>query len=76
MNDTVTTFMRETLKEGLATRPPAQQLLFKRMYSHGDLEKEIHAVVDDMENEKLDWAMQQVQRSIDRENKDGKTDET
>ena len=64
MNNQLTAFARETLKEGLAKCTKEQILLFKRMYSHEDLEKDINKVVDDMPDEKLDWAMQQVERTL------------
>lgn len=41
-----------------------QQMIFKRMYSHEDLEKDIIKVVDDMDGTKLDWALQQVERTL------------
>ena len=67
MNNQLQEFAREQLKDGLAKLPESNQLLFKRMYSHKDLDKPIDDVVDSMDYDKLDWAMQQVQRSIDKE---------
>lgn len=64
MNDQMQEFARTALKEGLAKLSGSQQLLFKRMYSHTDLTKHINDVVDAMPQEKLDWAMQQVQRTL------------
>ena len=66
MNKQLEEFARDTLKEGLAQLPYDQQLLFKRMYSHKNLELPINDVVDQMEPEKLDWAMQQVRRSLEK----------
>ena len=67
MNNQLQEFARRELKDGLAKLPESNQLLFKRMYSHKDLDKPIDDVVDSMDYDKLDWAMQQVQRSIDKE---------
>jgi hypothetical protein len=64
MNEILIQFARQNLKEGLAKCSPAQVMLFKRMYSHENLETEINSVVDNMPEEKLDWAMQQVQRTL------------
>lgn len=64
MNETLQNFARATLKEDIAKCTPEQQLLFKMMYSHKDLEKNIYAVIDDLPEEKLDWAMQQVSRTL------------
>ena len=66
MNDSLQQFARQQLKDGLAMLPESHHLMFKRMYSHKNLEKDINAVVDDMPEEKLDWAMQQVERSLEK----------
>ena len=36
------------------------------MYSPDDLEKSIDDVVDAMPEKRLDWAMQQIQRTLDK----------
>lgn len=64
MNQILQNFARGWLKERLAVLPESNQLLFKRMYSHTDLEKPIDAVVDAMPEAKLDWAMSQVEATI------------
>lgn len=66
MNSKMQEFARDTLKKGLAELPEKSHLLFKRMYSFEDLGADINDVIDNMPEEKLDWAMQQVQRSIDK----------
>lgn len=66
MNQQIQDFARSTLKAGLAKLSPANHLLFKRMYSPKNLEADINSVVDSMPVEKLDWAMQQVQRTLDK----------
>ncbi len=65
MNKQLEDFARETLKEGLAKLPEGDHKRFRLMYSHKNLELPIPDVVDRMPVDKLDWAMQQVQRSID-----------
>ena len=64
MNKQLQDFARQKLKEGLAQLPEAWQYRFKQMYAHQQLNKDINEVVDAMEEERLDWAMQQVERSI------------
>lgn len=64
MNQTLQNFAREELKAGLSLCTEAQQLLFKRMYSHKELGKSIDEVVDLIPEDKLDWAMQQVERTL------------
>lgn len=64
MNEELQNFARAHLKEGLAKCTEDEQLLFKRMYAHENLEVSIEDAVDNMEERKLDWAMQQVHRSL------------
>lgn len=71
MNDVLKKFARQTLKTGLAACGDKERHIFKRMYSPKDLTLDINVVVDRMPEEKLDWAMQQVQRSLDIIAKDG-----
>ncbi len=62
-NETLNKYAREQIKKGLAQCTDAQCRLFKQMYAHGKFEMPINDVVDNMPEEKLDWAMQQVKRS-------------
>jgi len=64
MNDQLQNFARISLKVGLSKLPETWQYKFKQMYSHGNLDANINDVVDNMPEEKLDWAMQQVNTSI------------
>lgn len=66
MNDQLQTYAKDTLKEGLAQCTEGEQLLFKRMYAHANLELSIDEVVDQVEDDRLDWAMEQVQRTLDK----------
>jgi len=66
MNEKLEKFARDTLLEGLNKLKAEHMLLFKRMYSHKDIEKPIDEVVRDMDTDKLDWAMTQVQETLER----------
>jgi len=66
MNNELQAFARASLKDGLSKCTEGNQLMFKRMYSPKDLDKSICDVVDSMPVDKLDWAMQQVQRTLDK----------
>jgi hypothetical protein len=66
MNHILQGFARQWLKDGLAKLPEGSHLLFRRMYSHDDLTRPIDAVVDEMAPEKLNWAMQQVENSLEK----------
>lgn len=64
MNKTLQDFARKELKAGLAKLPEGNVKMFKRMYSHENLELPIDEVVDNMNEERLDWALVQVQNSL------------
>lgn len=66
MNAQLQKFARDTLKEGLARLPEGHQHMFKRMYSSKNLDRPIDEVVDRMHEKSLDWAMQQVQNSLNK----------
>lgn len=72
MNAQLQEFARYTLKLGLAKLPEDSQRVFKLMYATTGsghktvvhLEWTIDKVVDKMPEEKLDWAMQQVENTL------------
>jgi len=66
MNNILQKFARDTLKAGLAQLPSSNQYVFKCMYSFNNLDKDINDVIDTIPAEKLDWAMTQVQNSLDK----------
>ncbi len=66
MNPKLEQFARNELKAGLSLCTEEEQLRFKWMYSSKDHDKPINNVVDDMDAKKLDWAMTQVQKTIDK----------
>ena len=70
MNEQLQAHARDTLKEGLAQCSDGEQLLFKRMYAHGNLDMPINEVVDNMDTDRLDWAMDQVKRTLDKKQGD------
>ncbi len=75
MNKQLQSFARTELKNGLAKLPKGHHRIFKLMYApfeRGKTVKEriekysIGEIVDLIEDDKLDWAMQQVQNSLDK----------
>jgi len=66
MNQQLQDFARSTLKANLRKCTLEQLSIFNRMYSPDDLEKSIDDVVDAMPEKRLDWAMQQIQRTLDK----------
>lgn len=64
MNQRLQKYARDEIKKGLSQCTADEQLLFKRMYSHKNLDLDLNAIVDRMPEEKLDWAMQQVDYTL------------
>lgn len=64
MNNTLQEFAIKNIKIGLSKCTPEEQYLFKRMYSHDDLDKEIYDVVDKISKEKLDFALTQIENTL------------
>ena len=69
MNKELQEYARTQLKQRLAKCTDDQQLFFKRMYANKKLETPIDIVVDNMPEDKLDWAMQQVSATLRKSNK-------
>ena len=72
MNNQLQSFARQTLLDGLASLPEDWLRTFNLMYGMDDGRRTvedatampIEAVVAEIPEEKLDWAMQQVERSL------------
>ena len=72
MNDALQQFARQTIKDGLDKLPNDWIDFFKLMYGRDNGKRSvedtkamnINEVVDKMDADKLDWAMQQVANSI------------
>ena len=64
MQEELRVVARQFLKDNLVKLPESNQLLFKRMYSHENLDLSIEDVVDGMPDERLDWAMSQVKKTL------------
>lgn len=74
MNKTLEAFARAQIKEGLAKLKPENHRIFKLMYARNEGKRSVEdaeqmpiaQVVDEMPANKLDLAIQQVQRSVDK----------
>lgn len=66
MNKRFATAGRNILKELLSQCTEGQQLMFKRMYSHKKLELLINDAVDNMDDDKIDCAISQCERTIEK----------
>lgn len=67
MNKTLLNFARKEIKEGLVKCSKKQRIVFRKLYSHGNLGLPIDEIVDNIDDLHLDWAMKQVENTI-REN--------
>jgi hypothetical protein len=65
-NETLKNAAKQILKDLLAQCTEGQQLMFKRMYCHKDLEKPINDAVDQMADDKIDWAITQTERTVEK----------
>ena len=76
MNKQLQKVARDILKAGLAQLPESHHRMFKLMYGRNGGKRSvsetealmINDVVDIMSEDKLDWAMQQVERGINNQN--------
>lgn len=64
MNLELQQYARAYLKENLKKCNSDQVFRFKKMYSEKNLAAHIDDVVDKMSDEKLSWAMQQVEKTL------------
>ena len=64
MNESLQTFARQDIIDGLKKCTDGQVEIFKRMYSFKHLDRTIEQVVAAMPEDKLDWAMRQVAGTI------------
>lgn len=66
MNDTLKVMAKDYLKGLLAECTAAEQLMFKRMYCHQNLDATIDQAVDQMDDSKLDRAITQTEATIEK----------
>lgn len=59
-------FIKAIIKDILRDCTEGEQLMFKKMYSSHDLDLPIAEVVDNMPKKQLVWAMQQVDRTVEK----------
>lgn len=73
MNETLANSGKDILKKLLAQCTEGQQLMFKRMYCHKNLELPINDAVDQIADDKISNAITQCERTVENNNK--KSDE-
>ncbi len=67
MNEQLQHFARQSIITGLSQLQEKHRVVFRKMYAGGKLDVPIVDVVIGIPDEKLDWAMEQVKRTIDKE---------
>lgn len=60
------TFIRAIIKDSLIDCTEAEQMVFKKMYSSGNLGLPVAEVVDNMPKNRLIWAMRQVESTLEK----------
>lgn len=68
MSSPLSTLGKDKLKELLPQCTEAQQVMFKRMYSHKDLEKPINDIIDELPDDRINLALTQVENTISKNN--------
>lgn len=66
MNETLKNTAKQMMKELLSECTEGQQMMFKRMYCHKNLEFSINEAVDQIADDKIDLAMSQIERTIEK----------
>ena len=66
MNELIRKESKRILKKLLSECTEGQQLIFMRMYSSRNLELSISDAVDQMDDNKLDLAISQVERTVEK----------
>ena len=69
MNETLKNTAKEILKNLLSQCTDGQKHMFKRMYSHKNLELPINDAVDQMADDKIDCAIGQCERTVEKNNR-------
>ena len=68
MNSTSERNARELLKKLISECTEGQQHLFKRMYSHANLERCTDEIVDNLHSDKLDRVVSQCEITLEKNN--------
>ena len=66
MNETLELAAKQILKDLLAKCAEGEQLMFKRMYCHKNLEFSINDAVDQMDSDRIDFAITQCEATIEK----------
>ena len=66
MNDILQNFARQWLKDNIKKLPTGWEMKFKRIYAYDNIMTPINVIIDEIHQDRLDWAMQQVQNSIEK----------
>jgi hypothetical protein len=66
LNKTYVVAGRRILKEFLPRCTEGEQMMFRRMYCHKHMDLTIEQAVDQMDPEKIETAISQVERTLDK----------
>jgi hypothetical protein len=63
-NKTLIAAGRKILKDLLPKCTEAEQHMFKRFYSNDDLARSVEEAIDNMDPDRIDWAITQVENAL------------
>ena len=64
MNKTISNTIRQSMKKMIIHCNDNEQLLFKRMYSHNNLNLHINDVIDNMPDDKINMGFTQIENTL------------
>ena len=69
MNKTLESAGRQIIKDLLSECTVDKQMMFKRMYAKGKVHETINMVVDNMDSDRINVAIQQCERTVEKNKK-------
>ena len=66
MNNTIASYAREQIKEGIVKLPEGYQRKFKHIYSEDNRELPMETIIDNIPSEHLDHAVTLIENSLKR----------
>ncbi len=72
MNASLFKVAKQMLKDLLSQCTEGQQLMFKKMYCHKNLDYSVNEAVDQIGEDKIDHALTQCERTIEKNKANGK----
>lgn len=69
MTKSLRDFAKKEIKDGLNKLTESHQMIFRRMYSHKNLDAGIDEIIDNMSDDQLNISIRQIERTLEKINK-------